>query len=97
MCLQFKLTLQQLKPILKVLSQCPLNVISGTLMTSRITCGCRLDAADLGEVIEDVSSQKRQAEGQRLAFLCVGENWGHREVLSGEEHPETVVRTVTMG
>lgn len=73
-------------------------MISGTLIASRITCGCRLDAADLGEVvIEDVSSQKRQAEGQRLAFLCVGENWGHREeVLNGEEHPETVVHTVTM-
>lgn len=56
------------------------------------------DAADLGEeVIEDVSSQKRQAEGQRLAFLYVGENWEHREVLSGEDHPETVVHTVTMG
>lgn len=37
-------------------------------------------AADLGEeVIEDVSSQKRQAEGQRQVFLYVGENWGHRE------------------
>lgn len=99
MFLQFKFTLQQLKPILKVLSQCPLNVISGTLMASRITCECRLDAADLGEeVIEDVSSQKRQAEGQRLAFLCVGENWGQREeVLNGKEHPESVVHIVTMG
>lgn len=55
-------------------------------------------AADLGEeVIEDVSSQKRQSESQRQVFLYVGENCGHREVLNGEEHAETVVGTVTMG